>query len=131
MTVLGFLYGVDDWVKAQCLSKVGKQMKVQPYFHIITDDLQLALTLIRKCLQLKYIHLARTGLSLINGAAKLVDATMVQLVKVLSRIEGYPDEWPMISRTSITIPKTVMQLPEDNSALNLIALTPSYCFFSI
>ena len=96
MRVLGSPIGVDDWVKAQCLSKVGEQMKVQPYFHIIADDLQLTLTLIRKCLQLKLIHLAFTVPPLINGAAKLVDSTMVQLVKVLSHIEGYPDEWPMI-----------------------------------
>ena len=81
MRVLGSPIGVDDWVKAQCLSKVGEQMKVQPYFHIIADDLQLTLTLIRKCLQLKYIHLARTFPPLINGAAKLVDATMVQLIR--------------------------------------------------
>ena len=94
--VLGSPIGVDDWVKAQCLSKVGEQMKVQPYFHIIADDLQLTLTLIRKCFQLKLIHLARTAPPLINGAAKLVDSTMVQLIKGLSHIEGYPDEWPMI-----------------------------------
>ena len=72
-------------------------MKVQPYFHIIADDLQLTLTLIRKGLQLKLIHLARTvPPPLFNGAAKLVDSTMVQLIKDLSHIEGYPDEWPMI-----------------------------------
>ena len=81
MTVLGYPIGAAYWVKAQCISKVGKQMEVQLYFHIFADDLQLTLTLIRKCLQLKYIHLARTFPPLINGAAKLVDATMVQLIR--------------------------------------------------
>ena len=87
------------------------------------------MTLIRKCLQLKYIHLARMGPSLINGAAKLVYSTVVQLIKGLSGIEGYPDEWLMIPRTSISIPKTIMQLHEDKAGPDLIALAPSYCLF--
>ena len=60
----------------------------------------------------------------------LVDATMVQLIKGLSHIEGYPDEWPMISRTSISIPKTIMQLPKGKEALtSLLLLRPIVYFY--
>ena len=50
--------------------------------------------------------------------------------KGLSQLEGYPDEWPMIPRTSISIPKTIMQLPKGKEALtSLFLLRPIVYFY--